>query len=75
MSALRLARGFTGRSRIVKFEGCYHGHADSLLVKAGSGLLTFGNPTSAGVPADIAKATVLEYNNVAALEEAFGAFG
>ncbi|HEF5871827.1 TPA: glutamate-1-semialdehyde 2,1-aminomutase [Burkholderia cenocepacia] len=76
MSALRLARGFTGRSRIVKFEGCYHGHADSLLVKAGSGLLTFGNPTSAGVPADIAKhTTVLEYNNVAALEEAFGAFG
>jgi glutamate-1-semialdehyde 2,1-aminomutase len=76
MSALRLARGFTGRSRIVKFEGCYHGHADSLLVKAGSGLLTFGNPTSAGVPADIAKhTTVLEYNNVAELEEAFGAFG
>jgi glutamate-1-semialdehyde 2,1-aminomutase len=76
MSALRLARGFTNRSRIVKFEGCYHGHADSLLVKAGSGLLTFGNPTSAGVPADIAKhTTVLEYNNVAALEEAFAAFG
>jgi glutamate-1-semialdehyde 2,1-aminomutase len=76
MSALRLARGFTDRSRIVKFEGCYHGHADSLLVKAGSGLLTFGNPTSAGVPADIAKhTTVLEYNNVAALEEAFQAFG
>ncbi|TKC91637.1 glutamate-1-semialdehyde-2,1-aminomutase [Trinickia terrae] len=76
MSALRLARGFTNRSRIVKFEGCYHGHADSLLVKAGSGLLTFGNPTSAGVPVDIAKhTTVLEYNNVAALEEAFAAFG
>ena len=76
MSALRLARGFTNRSRIVKFEGCYHGHADSLLVKAGSGLLTFGNPTSAGVPVDIAKHTaVLEYNNVAALEEAFKAFG
>ncbi|ACC69812.1 glutamate-1-semialdehyde 2,1-aminomutase [Paraburkholderia phymatum] len=76
MSALRLARGFTDRSRIVKFEGCYHGHADSLLVKAGSGLLTFGNPTSAGVPVDIAKhTTVLEYNNVAALEEAFSAFG
>jgi glutamate-1-semialdehyde 2,1-aminomutase len=76
MSALRLARGFTSRSRIVKFEGCYHGHADSLLVKAGSGLLTFGNPTSAGVPADIAKhTTVLEYNNVAELEEAFAAFG
>ncbi|KVE40894.1 glutamate-1-semialdehyde aminotransferase [Burkholderia sp. BDU5] len=76
MSALRLARGFTGRSRIVKFEGCYHGHADSLLVKAGSGLLTFGNPTSAGVPADVAKhTTVLEYNNAAALEAAFAAFG
>ncbi|AOJ80075.1 glutamate-1-semialdehyde aminotransferase [Burkholderia savannae] len=76
MSALRLARGFTGRSRIVKFEGCYHGHADSLLVKAGSGLLTFGNPTSAGVPADVAKhTTVLEYNSVAALDEAFAAFG
>ncbi|SIO62494.1 glutamate-1-semialdehyde 2,1-aminomutase [Paraburkholderia phenazinium] len=76
MSALRLARGFTNRSRIVKFEGCYHGHADSLLVKAGSGLLTFGNPTSAGVPVDIAKhTTVLEYNNVTALEEAFKAFG
>jgi glutamate-1-semialdehyde 2,1-aminomutase len=76
MSALRLARGFTKRDRIVKFEGCYHGHADSLLVKAGSGLLTFGNPTSAGVPVDIAKhTTVLEYNNVAALEEAFNAFG
>ena len=76
MSALRLARGFTGRSRIVKFEGCYHGHADSLLVKAGSGLLTFGNPTSAGVPADIAQhTTVLEYNNVAQLHEAFNAFG
>ena len=76
MSALRLARGFTQRNRIVKFEGCYHGHADSLLVKAGSGLLTFGNPTSAGVPADIAKhTTVLEYNNAQALEEAFAAFG
>ncbi|MGA7812906.1 glutamate-1-semialdehyde 2,1-aminomutase [Caballeronia sp.] len=76
MSALRLARGFTNRSRIVKFEGCYHGHADSLLVKAGSGLLTFGNPTSAGVPADIAKhTTVLEYNNVEQLNEAFAAFG
>jgi glutamate-1-semialdehyde 2,1-aminomutase len=76
MSALRLARGFTGRDRIVKFEGCYHGHADSLLVKAGSGLLTFGNPTSAGVPADTAHhTTVLEYNNVEALDEAFAAFG
>src|SRR2546421_371097 len=53
MSALRLARGFTGRSVIVKFEGCYHGHSDFLLVKAGSGALTFGNPTSAGVPAEL----------------------
>ena len=52
MSAIRLARGFTGRDAIIKFEGCYHGHADSLLVKAGSGLLTFGNPSSAGVPED-----------------------
>jgi glutamate-1-semialdehyde 2,1-aminomutase len=76
MSALRLARGFTKRDRIVKFEGCYHGHADSLLVKAGSGLLTFGHPTSAGIPDHVAKdTTVLEYNNVAALEEAFAAFG
>ncbi|WP_347556251.1 glutamate-1-semialdehyde 2,1-aminomutase [Robbsia sp. KACC 23696] len=76
MSALRLARGFTGRERIIKFEGCYHGHADSLLVKAGSGLLTFGNPTSAGVPADTARHTlVLEYNNVEQIEEAFRSFG
>jgi glutamate-1-semialdehyde 2,1-aminomutase len=63
MSAIRLARGFTGRDVIVKFEGCYHGHADSLLVKAGSGALTFGNPSSAGVPADLARDTlVLNYN-------------
>ncbi|MDR2000389.1 MAG: glutamate-1-semialdehyde 2,1-aminomutase, partial [Zoogloeaceae bacterium] len=63
MSAIRLARGFTGRDKIVKFEGCYHGHADSLLVKAGSGALTFGNPSSAGVPADLARDTlVLDYN-------------
>jgi glutamate-1-semialdehyde 2,1-aminomutase len=76
MSALRLARGATGRDKIVKFEGCYHGHADSLLVKAGSGLLTFGNPTSAGVPEDFAKHTlVLDYNNTQQLEEAFKAFG
>src|SRR5438874_4049250 len=76
MSALRLARGATGRDRIVKFEGCYHGHAHSLLVKAGSGLLTFGNPTSAGVPEDFAKHTlVLDYNNVAQLEEAFASMG
>ena len=76
MSAIRLARGYTGRDRIVKFEGCYHGHSDSLLVKAGSGLLTFGNPSSAGVPADFTKHTlVLEYNNVAQLEEAFAQAG
>jgi glutamate-1-semialdehyde 2,1-aminomutase len=64
MSAIRLARGHTGRTLLLKFEGCYHGHADSLLVKAGSGLLTFGNPSSAGVPADFSKHTlVLDYNN------------
>jgi glutamate-1-semialdehyde 2,1-aminomutase len=72
MSAIRLARGFTGRDMIVKFEGCYHGHADSLLVKAGSGALTFGNPSSAGVPADLAKHTlVLDYNEPAQLAKAF----
>jgi glutamate-1-semialdehyde 2,1-aminomutase len=76
MSALRLARGATGRDKIVKFEGCYHGHADSLLVKAGSGLLTFGNPTSAGVPEDFVKHTlVLDYNNVEQLKDAFDSFG
>ncbi len=76
MSAIRLARGATGRNTIIKFEGCYHGHADALLVKAGSGLATFGHPTSAGVPADVVKHTrVLEYNNVAQLEEAFAAQG
>ncbi len=76
MSALRLARGATGRNVIVKFEGCYHGHADALLVKAGSGLATFGHPTSAGVPAAVVADTlVLEYNNVAALETAFAAHG
>lgn len=76
MSAIRLARGFTGRDKIIKFEGCYHGHSDSLLVKAGSGLLTFGNPSSAGVPADFTKHTlVLEYNNVARLEETFAQIG
>ena len=76
MSAIRLARGHTGRATIVKFEGCYHGHADSLLVKAGSGLLTFGNPTSAGVPEDFAKHTrVLDYNNVEQLHELFKASG
>ena len=73
MSALRLARGATGRSKIVKFEGCYHGHTDALLVKAGSGLATFGHPTSAGVPPEVVQHTlVLEYNNVEQLEEAFG---
>ena len=76
MSALRLARGATGRSRIVKFEGCYHGHADALLVKAGSGLATFGHPTSAGVPPEVVQHTlVLEYNDVAQLEEAFSVHG
>ncbi|MDR3352719.1 MAG: glutamate-1-semialdehyde 2,1-aminomutase [Zoogloeaceae bacterium] len=72
MSAIRLARGSTGRDLLVKFEGCYHGHSDSLLVKAGSGLLTFGNPSSAGIPADVARHTlVLPYNDPAALAEAF----
>ena len=76
MTAIRLARGFTGRDKIIKFEGCYHGHSDSLLVKAGSGLLTFGNPSSAGVPADFTRHTlVLEYNNIAQLEEAFAQSG
>jgi glutamate-1-semialdehyde 2,1-aminomutase len=76
MSALRLARGATGRSKIVKFEGCYHGHADALLVKAGSGLATFGFPTSAGVPEDVVKHTlVLEYNNLAQIEEVFATQG
>ena len=76
MSAIRLARGFTGRDKIIKFEGCYHGHSDSLLVKAGSGLLTFGNPSSAGVPADFTKHTlVLEYNNVTQLKETFEKIG
>ena len=74
MTALRLARGFTGRSKIVKFEGCYHGHGDSLLVKAGSGALTFGQPSSAGVPPAIANETiVLPYNDLAAVEAAFAA--
>jgi glutamate-1-semialdehyde 2,1-aminomutase len=72
MSALRLARGATGRSRIVKFEGCYHGHADGLLVKAGSGALTLGNPSSAGVTAETAAQTlVLDYNHTAGLDAAF----
>jgi len=76
MSAIRLARGFTGRPKLVKFEGCYHGHSDSLLVKAGSGLLTFGNPSSAGVPAEfVANTVVLEYNNLQAVEDAFASMG
>jgi len=76
MSAIRLARGFTERNLIIKFEGCYHGHADALLVKAGSGALTLGQPSSAGVPAETAAHTlVLEYNNPAALELAFAQHG
>ena len=76
MSSIRLARGATGRQKIIKFEGCYHGHADALLVKAGSGLATFGNPTSAGVPAEVVKDTmVLEYNNLEQLKEAFELHG
>ncbi len=76
MSAIRLARGATGRTKFIKFEGCYHGHADALLVKAGSGLATFGNPTSAGVPPEVVQHTlVLEYNHIAQLEEAFALHG
>ena len=76
MSAIRLARGFTGRDRIVKFEGCYHGHSDALLVKAGSGTLTLGVPTSPGVPASVAAhTTTLTYNDSAGVEEAFAAIG
>jgi len=76
MSTIRLARGATGRKKIIKFEGCYHGHADALLVKAGSGLATFGNPTSAGVPEEVVQHTlVLEYNNITQLEQAFAEQG
>jgi glutamate-1-semialdehyde 2,1-aminomutase len=76
MTAIRLARGFTGRSAIVKFEGCYHGHADSLLVKAGSGALTFGNPSSAGVPAELAAHTaVLDFNDLAQVKKFFAEKG
>jgi glutamate-1-semialdehyde 2,1-aminomutase len=72
MSSIRLARGFTGKSKIIKFAGCYHGHVDSLLVKAGSGALTFGNPDSAGIPESFAKETiVLPYNDIEAVENAF----
>jgi glutamate-1-semialdehyde 2,1-aminomutase len=76
MSAIRLARGFTGRDKIVKFEGCYHGHSDSLLIKAGSGALTLGVPSSPGVPASLAEHTVtLEFNNMDAVIQAFDELG
>ena len=76
MTAIRLARGATGRSKIIKFEGCYHGHADSLLVKAGSGLLTFGQPSSSGVPPEITQNTlVLDFNHAQQLEDAFKEYG
>lgn len=76
MSAIRVARGFTGRSKLVKFEGCYHGHSDALLVKAGSGLLTFGEPDSAGVPPEVAAHTLtLEYNNTQQLQDLFDTSG
>lgn len=76
MSAIRLARGATGRNKIIKFEGCYHGHADSLLVKAGSGLLTLGNPNSAGVPESFVEHTlVLKYNDLSQLEQTFEKIG
>ena len=76
MSALRLARGFTERDKIVKFEGCYHGHSDSLLVKAGSGALTFGVPTSPGVPAALAEHTItVPFNDLAAVQEVFAEVG
>ncbi len=76
MSAIRTARGFTGRDKIVKFEGCYHGHSDGLLVKAGSGLLTFGEPDSGGVPASVAALTLtLEYNNTQQLKDLFDKTG
>lgn len=76
MSAIRLARGFTGRDKIVKFEGCYHGHSDSLLVKAGSGALTLGIPTSPGVPASLAEHTItLDFNNIEMVRESFAQIG
>jgi len=76
MSAIRLARGYTGRDKIIKFEGCYHGHSDSLLVKAGSGALTFGVPSSPGVPAALADHTItLSYNDSHGISEAFAKFG
>ncbi len=76
MSAIRLARGYTGRAKLIKFEGCYHGHADSLLVKAGSGALTFGQPSSAGVPAEVTAHTlVLDYNDIEQVERVFAERG
>ncbi|ANY14845.1 glutamate-1-semialdehyde 2,1-aminomutase [Bordetella pseudohinzii] len=76
MTAIRLARGATGRNKIIKFEGCYHGHSDSLLVKAGSGLLTLGNPSSAGVPPEFVSHTItLDYNNLPAVQTAFAEHG
>jgi len=76
MSAIRLARGFTGRDKIIKFEGCYHGHSDSLLIKAGSGALTLGVPSSPGVPAGLAENTVtLDYNDATAVDRAFSELG
>ncbi len=76
MSAIRLARGYTGRDKIIKFEGCYHGHSDSLLIKAGSGALTLGVPSSPGVPACLAEHTItLPYNDIAALQQAFSSWG
>ena len=76
MSAIRLARGYTGRDKLIKFEGCYHGHADSLLVKAGSGALTLGVPTSPGVPADLAKHTItLQYNDIQQVRDTFKQIG
>ncbi len=76
MTALRLARGYTGRDLIIKFEGCYHGHSDSLLIKAGSGALTLGVPSSPGVPADLSKHTLnLAFNNISELQEAFEQYG
>ncbi|MGQ2965143.1 glutamate-1-semialdehyde 2,1-aminomutase [Methylophilus sp.] len=76
MSAIRVARGYTKRNKIIKFEGCYHGHADALLVKAGSGLLTFGEPSSAGVPAEVAAHTLtLDYNNTQMLKDTFASIG
>ena len=76
MSAIRLARGFTERDKIVKFEGCYHGHSDSLLVKAGSGMLDIGEPTSKGVPADFAKHTItIPYNDPQAIKDCFAKWG